>query len=54
MTAQINGMLYEIEAYQTENLGTRQNPEMYLNHVVTTQGTIFYAEDNEIEISYYR
>ena len=54
MTAQINGMLYEIEAYQTENVATRQNPEMYLNHVVTTQGTIFYAEDNEIEISYYR
>ena len=49
MKAKINGVVHEIEDYLSENVGTRSNPEMYLHHVVTSDGKKFLAENNEIE-----
>lgn len=49
MKAKINGVVHEIEDYLSENVGTRSNPEMYLHHVVTSDGKKFLAEKNEIE-----
>ena len=49
MKAKINGVVHNIEDYLSENIGTRANPEMYLHHVITSEGKKFLAENNEIE-----
>jgi hypothetical protein len=53
MKVKINGQVYDVISYQSENLGTRANPEMYLKEVtadVNGVATTFSVDNNEIEL----
>lgn len=49
----INGQVYNLVSYLSENVGSRANPEMYLKQVVVEVDgveTTFTADTNRIEI----
>lgn len=49
----VNGKVYDLVSYLSENVGSRANPEIYLKQVtadVDGVETIFSADTNEIEI----
>jgi hypothetical protein len=53
MKVKINGQVYDLISYQSENVGSRANPEMYLKEVtadVNGVATTFSVNKNEIEI----
>jgi len=53
MKVKINGQVYDVISYQSENVGTRANPEMYLKEVtadVNGVATTFSVNKHQVEI----